>query len=431
MSEAAESSRARPVKPDDEEVVGEDTRARKRKWVALAAVPVVVGSKDERAEKIAAGTDVFVDIREPPAPSYLLLPGRVARKVPGRLPRILATHSSGRLLFHATAASEDGVDATAGYFLCDGRARTATRLPAVPVARLGVDLAPDRTIGLLSDPRHAGQYVVAQLHAAAGIIPENMLYYSTNSGEWEIKQLVGAASPDHQAWGAQDVSEDGNLWCVDADHGCILSCDAFAEHPQLRQLPFPFGRDNQPVVRAPVARRQYVGVSEGSLRYVEIGGSKEKPAVRGWTYRTGAEAAGWQVEYNVPLEAIWSGKGGRSAMRKKDHIEVQLIDPTNRHVVYFSVGKKLFQVEVPAHRVMKQLYMTDPCQIVAWELPPSLFDAHSEFVLTDESAADEGPMPLVPNSNIRRLQAEGLERAPDDTEWNKPSMLVENNRSSS
>ncbi|RLM93878.1 uncharacterized protein C2845_PM08G04970 [Panicum miliaceum] len=89
--------------------------------------PVVYGANDKGAEAIAPGTaDLLLELHDPPRPSYLALPERLAREH-NDFPRIVAVGSD-RLLFMATQGRRDH-----GYFLCDVKARTAARLPVVPL----------------------------------------------------------------------------------------------------------------------------------------------------------------------------------------------------------------------------------------------------------------------------------------------------------
>lgn len=71
--EAAESSRAREEVAERREA-SEEVPGQRRPWVVLSNIPVVVGDKDERAARILLGTDLLLDLQEPPRATYLIIP---------------------------------------------------------------------------------------------------------------------------------------------------------------------------------------------------------------------------------------------------------------------------------------------------------------------------------------------------------------------
>lgn len=190
MPASSSRSRAReeaePSEPDEE--------VRERKWVALVSLPVVIGSDDERAARFLPGTDVLLDLREPPRPSYLLVHEAMAPgpRSPGAAhPYIVASDSSARLVVQATQG-EGIFDFDHGLFLCDGHARTALRLPAPP-PHLRLQLhRRRRNVGLIPNPQRFGHYLIAQLHPTPTTHHESLVFYST-------AKLV--SSSEHKLWG--------------------------------------------------------------------------------------------------------------------------------------------------------------------------------------------------------------------------------------
>ncbi|XP_062209246.1 uncharacterized protein LOC133911036 [Phragmites australis] len=404
-SEAAESSRAGQVEESGEEKAG---WSRQRPWVALVSVPVVVSNEDEQAQKILPGTDVLLDFQDPPRPSYLVLPERIVPdpKFDNCFPYIVATHPSGRLIFHATQSRGN---LNTAYFLCDAHSRTATRLPDVPVSQLRFNLRPRRSIGLIAYPRRTGHYIVAQLHPTSSTRHDTLLYYSTHTHEWAVKRL--ASSPDHKPWGAHGVfSHDGMLWWVDVAYG-MLTCDPFADLPHLRFVPLPFGSemDDAVVHRVFLDQRRCVRPSEGKLRYVEIRGLPlphdptaavsslpDYAAVCMWTLVDPEGPNHWEFEYEAPFSEIWADEGYIKAGLPPQKVPaLALVHPNNHAVVYFFHGTSLFAVDMRARRVLDceeclidhhlQLQFQTSRFVDAWELPPTL-------LRIDPSAAGmEGP----------------------------------------
>ncbi|XP_062224776.1 uncharacterized protein LOC133923507 [Phragmites australis] len=401
-SEAAESSRARQVEESDhEEDEVEPPLVRQRPWVILASVPVIVGNKDEQAEKILPGTDFLLDFQDPPRPSYLVLPKRIAPDptFDRCFPYIIATEPSGRLLFHATQGR--GILNTA-YFLCDAHTRTATRLPDAP------KLFPSRSIGLIADPRRAGHYMVAQLHPRSSTCHETLLYYSTDTDKWAVKRL--ATSPEHKPWRSHGVfSHDGMLWWVDVAYG-MLACDPFPDHPDLRFVPLPVGSEiDESVFRNPrvfIDERRCIRLSKGKLRFVEIHAPynpvaavstlSDNTTVCMWTLVDPEGPHHWKFEYEAPFAEIWADESYITAGLPPQKVPaLALVHPSNHEVVYFFHGSSLFAVDMRARRVLAceaclisphlQLQFQTSRFVDAWELPPTLLGL-------DPSAADmEGP----------------------------------------
>lgn len=94
LETAAESSRSREEAAQREASGAVVERPQQRAWVVLSTVPVVVGDKDSRAVKILPGTDLLLDLQDPP---------RLTHTHPQ--PSDAATKPSARLLL---TANQDG-----------------------------------------------------------------------------------------------------------------------------------------------------------------------------------------------------------------------------------------------------------------------------------------------------------------------------------
>ncbi|KAG2586097.1 hypothetical protein PVAP13_5NG021200 [Panicum virgatum] len=322
-ADAAESSRARqqPEEPSDE-------APQRRRWVALCTItgrPHRPG--DERHRR-----DLLLDLHDPPRASTLVLRANLTSFFPIIL---VADSSSARLLVKAAWGSAR--INRPEYFLCDARARTAQRLPAVPSSELGgpdacplggLDLCPRRSNGLIADPDRTGHFMIAQLHPAPATRHGFILFYSTATRRWATKQL--ASAPEHKRWGAHGVlAHDGLLWWVDVAYGMVV-CNPFDDAPHLRLVPLPEGCALQGVevernnfhgwqrTREFLDQRRFIRPSEGKLRYVEI---------LGFNYDTAAAAAEPPNDPTVRMWTLvdqagpnptntWAGVGVRGALRR-------------------------------------------------------------------------------------------------------------------
>ncbi|TVU22784.1 hypothetical protein EJB05_32502, partial [Eragrostis curvula] len=360
-SDAAESSRER----QDGEAV-----ARKRPWVVLSPFPRVVGDEDEEADKFTPGTaDFAFELRAPPRPSVLLLlPERLAAdlELSEAYPSVVATHPSGMFLLHASQGGR-GVVVKSVYFICDARARTATRIPDCD---LHLKLSPHFVIGLADDARHAGEYMVVQLlrATASSTRPDALLQYSTATGAWGVK-AVDSSSLEKKPWQAHGVfAHDGALWWVDAAYG-VLRCDPLEDTPRLVLVPLPAGYE----IKEPAAPRlgfidhkRVVGLSEGELYFLSIDcrPCDTAPSVHALTDRTtvcmwrlGVDSVGrylWKSEYEVRFADIWDNAAGNLAagLPPNSVPALALVHPQDHRVIYFSKGEYLFAADLDARRLV-------------------------------------------------------------------------------
>ncbi|XP_066373670.1 uncharacterized protein [Miscanthus floridulus] len=417
--DVAESSRA------GQEAEQEPESEPQRKWVALVSVPVLLGNDDERAKEIAVGTDMLLDLNDPPLPSYLqVLHPRVApdprRNDEPLYAYILAADRSACILLQVVKGNRPD------FLLCDTHRRTVTFLP------LSSGLNIRRNIGLIADPHHHGHYVVAQLHATTSEDYPNrfligLVCYSTAEGRWFTRQLTRARQQVRMRSPFSEtgvLAHDGRLWWLALAYGVFFCdpCTPLAESPELRFLPLPAACETientaaafDPRIRTLIDQRRCVRPSEGKLRFVEIRGLSyddlvdvpaANPTVRMWTLDDPEGPNAWTFEYEVAFAEIWENKTYTDAGLLPDEVpHVALIDPNDHYVVYFFQGSKLFGLDMREKNVVAckeclidrdQLRFPSSRPIVdAWELPPPPATLPGD----DDSSPDDGMRTHIPIS---------------------------------
>ncbi|OEL17654.1 hypothetical protein BAE44_0021328 [Dichanthelium oligosanthes] len=403
--EAPESSRAREGHAEEAaEPSGEAPQ--RRRWVVLSSLPGGAHRLgDQRHRNVLPGTDLLLDLHDPPRLSSLVLRANLTELHPEIY---VADSASARLLLKASKG-DDTVANPPQHFLCDARARTADRLPTAHFFRLGgpdsgplgyLDLYPLRSIGLIADPGRHGHFVVAQLHPIPTARFHTLLYYYTATRRWATKPLAYAPGHDHRRWGAHGVfAHDGLLWWIDIAYG-MLVCNPFDDTPRLRLVPLPPGCGLQHLehiprrTRALLDQRRCIRPSEGKLRYVEIRGFSYdtsataaeppiNPAVVMWTLVDPDAQNPWNLEYEAPFDDIWAHDTYVDAGLPQDQVpHVALVDPDDHGVVYLFQGSWIFGLDVRQRRVVASdrcLIDEDPKQrfqstrfVDAWVPPPTL-----------------------------------------------------------
>ncbi|XP_066374409.1 uncharacterized protein [Miscanthus floridulus] len=393
--DVAESSRA------GQEAEQEPESEPQRKWVALVSAAVFPGDEDdERAQKIDPGTDVLLDLNDPPLPSYLMLHPRVApdprRNNEPLSAYILAADRSACILLQVVEGN------LPDFFLCNTHRSTVTILPPVPAyikASEGLDIRPHLSIGLIADPHRRGHYVVAQLHPTTSLYhPNKLLCYSTAKGQWFARHLTRRQARMCNPFSETGVlAHDGRLWWIALAYG-VFFCDPFTALgcPELRFLPLPddcemdgyVGFDRR--IRTLLDQRRCVRPSEGKLRFVEIRGLSydvlvdvpaANPTVWMWTLDDPEGPDRWTLEYEVAFAEIWANKTYADAgLLPREVPHIALVDPNDHYVVYFFQGSKFFGLDMREKKVVAckqclidrdQLMFRSSRPIVdAWELPP-------------------------------------------------------------
>ncbi|XP_066360627.1 uncharacterized protein [Miscanthus floridulus] len=418
--DVAESSRA------GQEAEKQPESEPQRKWVALVSAAVLLGTEDERAQKIVGGTDVLLDLNDPPLPSYMVLHPRVApdprRNDEPLSAYILATDRSACILLQVVEGNQPD------FFLCNTHRSTVTILPPVSsyIQARGHDIRPRLSIGLIADPHHRGHYVVVQLHpTTSDDHPNRLLCYSTAQGRWFIRGLNLQQDSMRNPFSETGVlAHDGHLWWLALAYS-VFFCDPCTppfESPQLRFLPLPDDCEMEgdvgfdPRIRTLIDQRRCVRPSEGKLRFVEIRGLSyddlvdlpaANPTVRMWTLDDPEGPDAWTFEYEVAFAEIWKNKTYTDAGLLPDVVpHVALVDPNDHYVVYFFQGSKLFGLDMREKTVVAckeclidrdQLRFPSSRPIVdAWEPPP--------------------PPPTLPGDD---------DSSPDDNVWSTQSYAEE------
>ncbi|EEE64034.1 hypothetical protein OsJ_18863 [Oryza sativa Japonica Group] len=134
------------------------------------------------------------------------------------------------------------------------------------------------------------------------------------------------------------VAFGGRLWWIDLAWGAV-SVDPFADEPDFRFVELPRGRVLPSSNEMSFERRRRkkvlsthrrVGVSEGTLRYVEVSGV-EQFVVR--SYVLDDDGSSWTMEQSTALRAQGAPFPGMPG--------IACIDPVNADVVYIMVGSGL------------------------------------------------------------------------------------------
>ncbi|EEC84678.1 hypothetical protein OsI_31592 [Oryza sativa Indica Group] len=149
---------------------------------------------------------------------------------------------------------------------------------------------------------------------------DHLLLYTTNGGHAAV--APSSPTPRGQARGRSSVSvlrrttRAATAACSPTTGGCggrILTLDPFAAGEfHLRHVALPEGHgarmDNSD------DKHRCVKVSEGKLRYVEIDGFPDTPAVT-MTTLIDLDGAVWNMDYRVGLDEIWADDGYKLASR--------------------------------------------------------------------------------------------------------------------
>uniref|UniRef100_J3KY70 DUF1618 domain-containing protein n=1 Tax=Oryza brachyantha TaxID=4533 RepID=J3KY70_ORYBR len=352
-------------------------------WVILPAIPKVIQDEEKH---LVPGTDLSLQFADPPRSTMLAVSQRIQPN-PSQsnfiIPYVVDVLPSGRLLLYTT---HDTVY-NGAYYICDAHTRVATRLPP----SIENPIWPQRSVGFIENPRLRGHHLVAQLYPPYTTQHKTLVYYSTLSGKWDVKQL--ASSPKHQRWRCNGgvLAHDGKLWWADLPYG-FLTCDPFADDVHLRYVALPEGCVMVGVDtidsdwRKNLDKHRFAKVSEGKLRYVQIHGLPDEPMVSMWTL-VDPEGPAWQLEYGVRLEEIWGDDSYKEAGLTPGKVpSIALIDPNNHGVLYFLLGGLLFAVDMRAstNRILhcEEFLLGDGLEVwdeynnsrfvYAWDLPTTL-----------------------------------------------------------
>jgi hypothetical protein len=375
-----------------------------RKWVALVSV-VVFSKEDDRTQEIVLGTDVLLDLHDPPLASYLVLHPRLApnsRRPDEPLSAYILAANNGSACILLQVVAGNRLD----FFLCDTHSRTVDIVAPVSCdlrTDQDIDIRPHLSIGLVADPYERGHNVIFQLHPTTSLYHQSrLLVYPTARRRWFVLPIPIARQAAHMCNPFSEnsaLAHDGRLWWVALAYG-VFFCDLFtpscAWRPELRFLPLPADCQMdgyvafEPRVRTLLHQRRCVRTSEGKLRFVEIRGlsyddpprDPANPTVWMWTLQDPEGPDPWTFEYEVPFAEIWDNETYADAGLPPGEVpHVALVDPNDHCVVYFLQGSKLFSLDVRKKQVIAcKESLIDRDQVIlfqssrpvvdAWELPP-------------------------------------------------------------
>ncbi|CAD6246142.1 unnamed protein product [Miscanthus lutarioriparius] len=371
-------------------------------WVILGSNPHVV--------ELEGGADVSLALAAPPRVSRLAVSPCVFpdRPTPRNFPFLLATDPSGLLLLSAILDApltlvdvdlpgEQSVHwrySDPRYFVLDAATGSAFRLPDPDPKE---PIQHQALVGVLSSPAAAAAATWSQ----------------SSCPSWARTRPTSAASPPTSATRVfaplRTLAHHGRLWWADYSWG-VLTADPFADDPVLGFVPLP----RPCVLKSREAwgvldQLRYVGVSAGSLRFVDTyrrGGAPDKVTV--WTLRD-PDAPEWTLEHQATFADVWADDTYKATGLPKTAPVLALIHPSNPAVVYFFLEDHLFAVDVPARKVVdcERYHLVAPPReygivnrfVRDWELPRALSSGpgnwSSDIGLTEptEAAPPSRPIP--------------------------------------
>ncbi|KAJ1299179.1 hypothetical protein BS78_01G512400 [Paspalum vaginatum] len=223
--------------------------------------------------------------------------------------------------------------------------------------------------------------------------------YSDATLRWAIKQLHNpmpcrATAFDHV------IAHDGRVWWVrtgsDSDTGVsgLLSCDPFAQHPQMAFSTSPEIRGFCPRAGCfPVPRvaRRCVQVAGGKLRWVQIlcyhmeerWPSLQRAAAPTVLVLTlDHHTAEWrraEDHHRLSLADVWASDAYIDSCLPTEEPALAFIDPTDPDVLYFSLSRYFFAVDMLTKKAVGNRHHhgmpnddVPSSSLLPWVLPPAL-----------------------------------------------------------
>uniref|UniRef100_A0ACD5T9Q2 Uncharacterized protein n=1 Tax=Avena sativa TaxID=4498 RepID=A0ACD5T9Q2_AVESA len=270
-------------------------------------------------------------------------------------------------------------------FLCNLLTGQLTRLPDI-----------------VNGPRHCGPQLGVLTQADRGHGPPdrfaiaelqgNMMFrFLSDTGDWEVAVTAPCklplARPVYFERGRHDqevFAFGGRLWWVDLTWGAI-SADPFSDQPEPRFVELPRGsvlparstgptgrvlrtiEEGDALRRCALGRYRRMGVSQGSLRYVEVW--DREPFVLS-SFALGDEGSGWTLEHRVVLSRLWAdGDHPWLPLPEKTTPQIAALDPLNGDVIYLMVGRHVVGVDMNREEVIgSSPQRTDciPCVLPPW-----------------------------------------------------------------
>ncbi|GJN08632.1 hypothetical protein PR202_ga26574 [Eleusine coracana subsp. coracana] len=325
-------------------------------WIILYKTPHVSAAA---ADAPRPGGAISLALAAPPRVSRLVVDPSVFPADPdsqAKVPNlyIKATGPSGHFLAEAkpSKSDSDGISKPF-YLLLDVPSGTASLIPNPDVFRAS---------SLAVIAASGGGYMIVAFRAQDRD-NQNLVCFSSETREWVNKTVVTPQlSPK---WTITDViTHDGKIWWVDRAHG-ILACDPFADQPDMAYIPLPRGyahdqpgHENCNYCTGTMLSSLYcrcVNLSNGKFRCVEVGPVfvGKAPKITMHTLADPATAE-WTLDYQVSFDEIWADDSYKATgLPEEPPTMISLIHPKNPDIIYFSVEKNIFGVDMPKRKVVE------------------------------------------------------------------------------
>ncbi|XBI54321.1 hypothetical protein VPH35_036377 [Triticum aestivum] len=229
--------------------------------------------------------------------------------------------------------------------------------------------------------------------------PTVVLCFSSQTGQWVEKHLCRPLPPRTLAPHGV-VSHAGKLWWVDLSWA-LLSCNPFEDAPlAVRVVHLPPSKQllesRQEWIY--LEKRRWVGVSAGTLRFVEMSGFPNRYdrdydsddavdvseiQINVWTLED-PDTSSWKLLYKMPVKKILGDDMYKAYELPSEVPELALMDPMDPRLLYFIVSNRIFSVNMVTKRVVTcermDLAMQIPSRSVRPWLLPSILSADSDDV---------------------------------------------------
>ncbi|RCV43953.1 hypothetical protein SETIT_9G335400v2 [Setaria italica] len=356
-----------------------------------------------RVNRLPDGADLRLTLAPPPSLARLTVSTRVSPANPNPH-RVLAADLSAGLLLTVAAPTPTPPHlppANPEYFVLDVISGTAHRLP-------GTGVLSSASPGVISAPN--GGFMVVGFQYLVDSPAARLHCFSSQTGNW-VTRDVNNPLPS-RTWAFDDViPHDGKLWWVDtAATAGLLSCDPFADNPNMAFVRLPDHVDDEAAdaygfdsddsdqsdrrhgfcsycsAEIPLAFRRRVQLVDGTFRWVQMAcghmdeAREGAPTLTVLTLLDPEADFGWSLEPDLSFADIWSSDTYKAAgLPEYEEPVVALIHPNNPNVLYFFLDGYLFGVDRLAKEVLGRaphgMASISSPSLLAWELPPALIAA--------------------------------------------------------
>ncbi|KAG2611112.1 hypothetical protein PVAP13_4KG140400 [Panicum virgatum] len=217
------------------------------------------------------------------------------------------------------------------------------------------------SVGLIS---YDDDYIIAELQVRRGSDRVTLVSFESGIEGWYAEEMESpfAEEDRDREWAPHGaVCVETTLWWFDLSWG-IISCDIEADHDLLFH-PLPDGRA-LPMATPLMLTQRCIAVSQGRLRYVEVivpeiggddddsGDDTEAARVCMWTMAFGPAGWRWEANFSVGFPEIWDDASYRDTGLQRNVPIVATVCPTDPNLVYFTLKRHIFCVNVATHRVL-------------------------------------------------------------------------------